>query len=83
MVWNVVGRIALALLLVGLTLLCLSPFYFQPRTNIFRKAGDLSHQIAIALLILQLVKAKNARGKNLECRPQRYVLDVLYFLIGK
>jgi hypothetical protein len=65
MVWdNVVGRVVLAVSLFGLTLLSLSPFfYFQSRTNIFRKFRDLSHQIAIALLILQLVKAKNARGK--------------------
>ena len=31
--------------------------------NIFRLIGDVSHQVAIILLILQLKQAKNARGK--------------------
>jgi hypothetical protein len=31
--------------------------------NPVRAAGDLSHVIAIVLLILQLKKAKNARGE--------------------
>jgi hypothetical protein len=65
MVWNVVRRFALAVVLVGLALLCLSPFYLRHPSNIFRKCADLSHQVAIALLILQLVKAKNARGADL------------------
>ena len=35
--------------------------------NIFRLIGDLSHQGAILLLILQLCRAKNARGTSLNC----------------
>ena len=31
--------------------------------NALKDAGDLCHQIAISLLLLQLYKAKNARGK--------------------
>jgi hypothetical protein len=56
---NIITFVVLAML----GLMCLLGLLFT-RLNIYRKLGDASHLIAIALLILQLVKAKNARGND-------------------
>ena len=34
--------------------------------NIFRLCGDMSHLLSICILLLQLWRAKNARGKKFE-----------------
>jgi len=42
--------------------------------NVFRFLGDTSHQIAIILLILQLCRAKNARGISVKTQELRLIV---------
>lgn len=48
--------------------------------NAFRFCGDLSHQIAIALLILQLFRAKNARGISVKTQELRLLVFLTRYL---
>jgi len=48
--------------------------------NIFRLIGDVSHQVAIILLILQLKQAKNARGISLKTQELRLLVFCTRYL---
>ncbi|CAB9509806.1 lumen protein-retaining receptor [Seminavis robusta] len=48
--------------------------------NIFRLCGDMSHQFAIVLLIVQLLKAKNARGISVKTQELRLLVFLTRYL---
>jgi len=48
--------------------------------NIFRRSGDMSHAVAIVLLILQLYRAKNARGISVKTQELRLLVFVTRYL---
>ncbi|KAG7361559.1 ER lumen protein retaining receptor [Nitzschia inconspicua] len=67
------------ILLAVLGIMCLSGLLLT-RLNILRKLGDASQLVAIALLILQLVKAKNARGISVRTQELRLTVFMTRYL---